>query len=109
MGQDGHRWAAGRVCKGHPVRVEAIDELVWNSVKCLLLEPDIIVAEYDRRAQTSPDTVVALLGQKEAEMKRFSNERLRLIDLFQSGLVEKKEIEAKLKAIATKLEQTAGE
>ena len=109
MGQDGNRWAAGRVCKGHPVRVEAIDELIWNSVKCLLMEPGTIVAEYDRRSQTSPDSIVALLEQKEAEMKRFSNERLRLIDLFQSGLVEKKEIEAKLKSIATKLEQIAGE
>jgi site-specific DNA recombinase len=109
MGQDGNRWPGGRVCKGHPVRVEAIDDLIWNSVKCLLMEPDTIVAEYERRSQLNPDSMLALLEQKETEIRRFSNERLRLIDLFQSGLVHKKEIETKLKSIGTKLEQIAGE
>lgn len=109
MGQDGHRWPGGRVCKGHPVRVEAIDELVWESVKCLLIDPNTIVAEYERRMDTNPDSLSSLVDQKEREIKRYTNERARLIDLFQSGLVKKTEIEIKLKMVGAKLLQISGE
>lgn len=49
MGQDGHRWSEGRVCQGHPVRVEVLDDLVWNQVKKLLSSPEIVLQEYIRR------------------------------------------------------------
>jgi site-specific DNA recombinase len=109
MGQDGHRWAEGRVCKGHPVRTEALDDLVWQSVKELLLTPETIVGEYQRRlnhAQTDFKTVVA---QKNNEINRYKKERARLIDLFQSGLVGKEEIEAKLKNVRARMEQLNNE
>jgi site-specific DNA recombinase len=32
-GQDGCRWPQGRVCSGHPIRVEALDELVWDQTQ----------------------------------------------------------------------------
>jgi site-specific DNA recombinase len=109
MGQDRHRRPAGRVCQSRPVRVEAIDDLVWESVKCLLTEPETIVAEYERRLDTTSDSLTSVIEEKRVDIKRHTNERSRIIDLFQSGLVTKTEIEAKLKSLAAKLDQLEAE
>ncbi len=109
MGLDGHRWAEGRVCSGHPVRTEALDELVWNSVKELLLNPETILNEYQRRVSTHKTDYDAVLSQKNSEVNRHDRERARLIDLFQSGLVEKEEIESRLKTVRSKVEQLTNE
>jgi site-specific DNA recombinase len=107
MGQDGHRWPNGRVCKGHPVRTEAIDELVWESVKGLVLEPQVLVEEYQNRlGKASQEPII---DSKVIDLKRFKAERSRLIDLFESGLVEKEEIESKLKSNKAKIEQIENE
>jgi site-specific DNA recombinase len=107
MGQDGHRWPNGRVCKGHPVRTEAIDELVWESVKGLVLEPQVLIEEYQNRlGKASQEPIV---DSKIIDLKRFKAERSRLIDLFESGLVEKEEIESKLKSNKAKIEQIENE
>ena len=108
-GQDGHRWAEGRVCEGHPVRVEAIDDLVWQSIKGLLLTPETIIGEYQRRLNSIKIDHEAVIEQKSNEVSRYKKERDRLIDLFQSGLVEKSEIEIKLKSVRSKLEQLSNE
>ncbi len=109
VGQDSNRWESGRICNGHPVRTEVIDDLVWESVRCLLMNPEAMIAEFERRSHPEKDGIDALIEQKQTEIKRFSNERSRLIDLFQSGFVEKSEIEVRLKSAATQLEQLAGE
>ena len=106
-GQDGHRWPHGRVCKGHPVRTEAIDELVWESVKGLVLEPQALIQEYQKRLGISSEEPI--VDSKIIDLKRFKAERARLIDLFESGLVEKDEIESKLKSNKAKIEQLENE
>lgn len=108
VGQDGFRLPNGRVCEGHPVRIESIDELVWESVKVLLLNPQSLFDEYQRRLNKG-STQESMIERKKSEMERFKRERSRLIDLFQSGLVEKSEIESKLKSVRSTLEQLDNE
>jgi signal transduction histidine kinase len=74
-----------------------------------LVQPETIVAEYERRLETSPNALATILEQKQAEIKRYMNERSRLIDLFQSGVVKKQEVEVKLKAVSAKVEQISSE
>ena len=109
MGQDGHRWPGGRVCAGHPVRTEALDDLVWGSIKNLLLTPETIINEYKRRSMSYKTDYEAIITQKNNEVKRYKREKDRLIDLFQTGLVEKGEIETKLKGVRSKVEQLENE
>ena len=109
MGQDGHRWPEGRVCTGHPVRTEVLDDLVWKSVKNLLLTPETILDEYQRRLKTYETDYEAIITEKSNEINRYKRERIRLIDLFQTGLVEKEEVEAKLKGVRAKMEQLNNE
>ena len=105
MGQDGYRWPNGRVCSGHPVRTEAVDDLVWESVKTLLLNPETVIEEYRRRQKTCKSDYQAVIKQKQNEIKRYQREKDRLIELYQTGLVEKNEIENKLKAVRSKSKQ----
>ena len=109
MGQDGHRWPGGRVCSGHPIRTEALDDLVWGSIKSLLLTPETIVEEYQRRLKTYKTDYESVITEKNNEINRYKKERIRLIDLFQTGLIEKGEVEDKLKAVRSKMEQPANE
>ena len=109
MGQDGYRWPQGRVCSGHPVRTEALDDIVWDSVKELLLSPETIIEEYERRLISHKTDYGAVLSEKNAEIERYEREKDRLIDLFQSGIVEMNEIEKKLKAIRSKSGQLSDE
>lgn len=108
-GQDGHRWPGGRVCEGHPVRTEALDELVWASIKSLLLDPENLIKEYQRRLKSYKNDYEAIIIGKNKDVTRYRKERDRLIDLFQSGLVKKEEISIKLKTINSKLEQLNSE
>lgn len=42
-GQDGHRWKEGRLCTAHPVRVEALEDLVWEQTCKLLAQPELVL------------------------------------------------------------------
>src|SRR3990170_8640073 len=105
------RWSSlapqGRACKGHPVRIEAVDELVWESVKGLLLDPQALIEEYQNRlGRPSKEPII---DSKLIDLRRLKADRSRLIDLFESGLVEKDEIESKLKNNRAKIEQIENE
>ena len=110
MGQDGHRWPEGRVCSGHPVRVEAIDELVWESVKGLLLEPSKVLEEYETRiSKASFNDEESKTYTKKSQLLNLSSEKERVIDLYQSGLIGKNEVEPRLEKIAAKYTRLAQE
>ena len=109
MGQDNYRWPKGRICSGHPVRTEALDDLVWGSVKDLLLTPSTVINEYQHRLKRCKTDYEAIISEKANEIARYKRERDRLIDLYQSGIVEKEEIEDKLKSIRSKVDQLSDE
>lgn len=112
MGQDGFRWPKGRVCGGHPVRVEALDDLVWDATKSLIQEPKVVLEEYTRRLTTKKRanaSFEAMITQKEKEAKHFEREKERLIELYQSGSVSLKEIESRIAKIRTKMQNSSDE
>ena len=107
-GQDGHRWKGGRVCAAHPVRVEAVDELVWEQTCRLLQHPDLVLKEYTRRAhkkQRQHGDVKELLAKKKREIKQHELEKERLLDLYQTGHVGLPEIEPRLKSIRARIKK----
>ena len=108
-GQDGYRWPEGKVCSGHPVRTEALDDIVWGSLKNLLLTPEKIIEEYQRRLKTYKTDYEVVIIQKNKEIARYKRHRDRLIDLFQNGIIEKEEIADKLKDSSSKMEQLISE
>jgi site-specific DNA recombinase len=111
-GQDGYRWKDKRVCGAHPVRVEAIDDLVWDQTCKLIAQPDLVLQEYTRRTQQKQrqqSEVAVLLTKKRRESKQQEIEKERLLDLYQRGQVELAEIEPRLKTIRTKIKKLQDE
>lgn len=83
-GQAGHRWKDGRVCAAHPVRVEALDDLVWEQTCKVLEQPELVLQEYTRRTQKKQrqqQDVKELLAKKKREIKQRELEQERLLDL----------------------------
>jgi site-specific DNA recombinase len=80
-----------RICVNPSIRVERLDEAVWSDVRSLLLEPERLAQEFERRlsrkdqsgetARTSR-SVDKLIGQVKQRIAR-------LIDMYADGYVEK--------------------
>ncbi len=107
-GQEGHRGKEGRVCTAHPVRVEALDDLVWEHTCKLVAQPELVLQEYTHRAQKKQRQsreVTALLAKKKRELKQQEVEKERLLDLYQTGHVGLPEIEPRLKSIRAKIKK----
>jgi len=94
------------VCTAHPVRVEALDDLVWEQTCKLLAQPKLGLQEYTHRAQKKQrqsSEVTALLTKKKRELTQQEVEKERLPDLYQTGHVGLPEIEPRLKSIRAKI------
>ena len=106
-GLDGYRWEDGRKCGGHPVRVEVVDELVWDQIKKLIKQPRVVIREYTQRSDNvaqSGSTTEDLLRKKEQELRRIENEKERMLDLYQLGEVSLDEIKDRLAKLRGKVE-----
>lgn len=112
LGQDGYRWPKGRVCSSHPVRIEAMDELVWQQTLKLIEQPKLILSEYTSRLdkkQRQQSQFTQLMTKKSREIKQQELEKERLLDLYQRGQVSLSEIEHRLKSIRTKIKKLQDE
>ena len=109
MGQDGYRWPSrGRVCSSHPLRVEILDDLVWEQTVKLIEEPQAVINEYTNRIHEQKDgqqSLTKLILKKSLEVRQIKHEKERLLDLYQNGTLGLSEIEPRLKKIREKRKQ----
>ena len=87
-----------RICSAPPIRVERLDELVWNEVWQLLNNPQLIGQEIERRLQEHRQGSPAERRQGEVakELARVENQSDKLLDAYQEGLVEIDELRSRL-------------
>jgi len=60
LGSDDYRYEGGRVCANKPVRADYLDAVVWDHITAMLVDPQLIRAEINKRleaAKTSDPTV----------------------------------------------------
>ncbi len=106
MGQDGYRWPNGRVCDAHPLRVEVLDELVWDQLEQLIQNPDMVLNEYTQRMNSKKNQRLSLdsmIEKKQKEWRAQDLQKERLLDLYQNGTLSLKEIETRIASIRTKM------
>jgi hypothetical protein len=106
MGQDGYRWPQGRVCAGHPIRVEGLDELVWEQTQQLIRYPEVVLQEYSRRMhnkQKGALDITALWIKKQQESHTLELEKKRLLDIYQNGFISLEERAPRLERIRAKI------
>ena len=112
MGQDGYRWPKGKVCSSKPVRVEALDDLVWGQIMKLLQEPQTVLNEYMNRVseqENHKQALEKLIIKKNQEIRQTENEKERLLDLYQNGTLELSEAEPRLIKSRKKVQQLKNE
>jgi site-specific DNA recombinase len=93
LGSDRRRQVQRR-CQARPVRVEQLDQFVWEQIWQLLNEPELIQREIKRRLeefqQSSPVEQRKEILSK--ELARVEQQTDKLIDAYQEGLMELAEL-----------------
>jgi site-specific DNA recombinase len=93
LGSDRRR-PAGRVCNARPVRVDQLDNLVWEQVWQLLNEPKLIEGEIERRLQEHRQSSPVEQRKENVtrELSRLGQQTDKLIDAYQEGLIDLAEL-----------------
>jgi site-specific DNA recombinase len=91
-GTEAERFPGGvRICGNPSIRVDRLDEAVWSDVRGLLLEPERLAQEFERRLSResrgeettrSSRSLEKLIGQVQRRMGR-------LVDMYADGYIEK--------------------
>ncbi len=111
-GMDSIRRAQGRVCTQRPMKAGALEDMVWNQVKRLILTPEVVLGEYSERllSKATETTVLEnLKSKKAAELRSQIHEKERLLELYQKSIVSLAEIEPRLKNIRDKITKIESE
>src|SRR5262249_52918695 len=97
-------------CCVRQLRAAAVEDAVWNDVRGLLAHPHKIEEEYHQRLHNKPGQVqrrgIEPVQRVIAKVKRSIN---RLIDLYSEGLLDKSELEPRLKSAKERLAKLEAE
>jgi site-specific DNA recombinase len=85
-----------RRCPERHIRADELDRFVFNEVRQALLRPEVLLAGENAPAAATPtpddELLAAQLGRLERRVERAETERRRLIDVYQTGLIDKTEL-----------------
>src|SRR5262245_11882810 len=88
-------------CPNRTVSAETIEGLVWRSVSELLRDPQLLIEQYQLRAQTVDETPARQEQQRLArKLQALKREEERLIDAFQAGVLDLKILKERRARIA---------
>jgi site-specific DNA recombinase len=91
-------------CQSRMIRAEHLEEAVWQDVRALLAHPQKIEEEYQRRLGNKPGTATARgIEPLTRVIEKVKRSIARLVDLYSEGLLEKSELEPRLKAAKERL------
>ncbi len=93
--------AHGRACPARPVRVEQLDELVWEQVWQLLNEPELVQREIERRLQECRQSSPVQQRQADVakELARVERQADKLLDAYQEGLLDLAQLRSRIPEI----------
>lgn len=111
VGSDAYRFADGRVCHTRQVRVDQLDQYVWNSVKETLQDPGRLMAEWSRRAESDDAQNALRLQRYEATRILAAYERSlkRVLDAYEAGVLELAELTARSERLKLRMERARQE
>ena len=110
IGRNGSRFGGRRLCDNRQLRVDDLDEAVWQDVCQLLRDPGKIQAEYERRLNDDPGGQPSLVEEQLGrQIKKVQTGLARLIDGCQEGLLQKEEFEPRLRAARERLARLEAE
>jgi site-specific DNA recombinase len=101
IGQDGWRHPGGKRCTSRPVRADEFDPLVWEEVRRLLNNPELVRSEIDRRLAAVRTEHPAARRREvlERDLTRANTAVERLIEAYQEQLISLEELRARTPAL----------
>ena len=89
IGSDNYRFEDGRLCGRKPIRVDMLDEMVWDHLIELLQTPKLVEEEIERRKQASRNSKVNKKRQQELTIEATRTEKQinKLLDAYQEDLL----------------------
>jgi len=104
LGSDNYRWEHGRVCTSTPHRQDRLDKLVWDAVLELLVDPDMVRQELERRLEEGrrSNPTKKRQEQLQREITRYEKASSRLIEAFQEELITLEELRSRIEVLRKK-------
>jgi site-specific DNA recombinase len=97
IGSDATRHGGAKVCRNKPIRLDRLDAAVWADVCTVLQNPQDLRLEFERRLQGAPEPN-ASVEQYQKQITQGQRGISRLIDAYESGLLERSEFEPRLRS-----------
>lgn len=95
IGTDKYRRKGETICDNSSIKGEAIESLVWSEVSKLLRDPERLRAEFERRC-AEPNSTSSQLAELEKTVSELRGRLDRLIDGYESGLLQRPEFEKRI-------------
>jgi site-specific DNA recombinase len=98
LGSDDYRYQGGRVCANKPVRVDYLDQVVWDHVTGLLADPQLIRAEIDKRLDQARTADPTNRQRKTLELAlaKATTAITRMIEAFSEQLISIDELRTRM-------------
>jgi len=96
IGSDATRHGGTKLCCNKPIRLDRLDAAVWADVCAVLQNPQDLRHEFERRLQGAPESD-ASLEQCQKQIGQAQRGISRLIDAYETGLLEKSEFEPRMR------------
>ena len=102
LGMDALHFSGIRICSNKPIRLDRLDAAVWADVRTVLERPEELRQEFERRlsGENEPDIDVGQINKQIAATQRSLS---RLIDAYESDLLDKSEFEPRVRQVKERL------
>ena len=102
IGMDALRFGGIRICQNKPVRLDRLDAAVWADVRAVLERPEELRQEFERRLSGENEADIDL-GQLNKQIAATQRSLSRLIDAYESDLLDKSEFEPRVRQAKERL------
>jgi site-specific DNA recombinase len=93
-------------CRPNHIHAEPLDELVWQELRRHLLEPELLLKAQSAltgSASLDPSLLATQIDHTRKRLTQVHAERRRLLDVYQSGFVDKDEFESRVSQVNRRL------
>jgi site-specific DNA recombinase len=100
-----------RLCSNPAIRVERLDEAVWSDVRTLLLEPERLVQEFERRLSRANDPDDAARSSRSLDklISQVKRRIARLVEMYADGYLEKDRFQSEMEQSRKRLTELESE
>ena len=93
-------------CSARPIRVEVLDDLIWQQTRKLLESPEQLLMEYADRLDKKKNASLStekIVQRKRRDINSLKLEKQRLLDLYQQGTITMEDIQTRFENIRSKI------